>query len=90
MNSTDPVCAEGKSLGLLDERPVRPGPNVNETWSNLIGRTIELRINGVLIRRGEVEDATADSSVVWLRLEGNDRRQMVSKTDPYEITVSDV
>lgn len=61
-----------------------PMPEVND-WSVLLGRTVELRLGGHYVRTAEVEDATADASIIWLRFDGNDGRQLVSKTGGYEI-----
>lgn len=56
-----------------------------ENWQLLIGCRVELRRGGQVVRTGEVEDAMADSSVMWLRFDGNYGRQLVAKTDGYEI-----
>jgi hypothetical protein len=57
----------------------------SEDWRQLVGRVVELRLNGQLIRTAEVEDVTPDSSVLWLRFDGCHGRQLVSKTDGYEV-----
>jgi hypothetical protein len=57
----------------------------NDDWNLLVGRTVELLRDGQLIRTAEVEDATWDSSVMWLRFDGNYGRQLISKTDGYEV-----
>ena len=56
-----------------------------DDWQLLIGSWVELRHDGRIVRTGEVEDATADSSVLWLKFNGNHGRQLVAKTDGYEI-----
>lgn len=61
----------------IDEAP--------ENWQLLIGSWVELRHDGRIVRTGEVEDATADSSAMWLKFNGNHGRQLVAKTDGYEI-----
>jgi hypothetical protein len=38
-----------------------------------------------MVRTGEVEDATDDSAVMWLRFDGNHGRQLVSKFDGYQV-----
>ncbi|MBP1134805.1 hypothetical protein JOE31_001037 [Arthrobacter sp. PvP023] len=60
-------------------------PETTGTWQQLIGSRVELRLDGRIVRTGEVEDATQDSSVMWLRFDGNHGRQLVSKTDGYEV-----
>ncbi|MFF1381954.1 hypothetical protein ACFVWT_00155 [Arthrobacter sp. NPDC058288] len=64
---------------------VGPAPEPTSTWQELIGSRVELRLDGRLVRTGEVEDATQDSSVMWLRFDGNHGRQLVSRTDGYEV-----
>ncbi|MBT2551439.1 hypothetical protein [Arthrobacter sp. ISL-65] len=59
-------------------------PEVND-WSMLVGRTVELRLDGRYVRTAEVEDATADDSIIWLRFDGNDGRKLISNTEGYEI-----
>jgi hypothetical protein len=58
-----------------------------DNWQLLIGSRVELRRGGQVVRTGEVEDATADSSVMWLRFDGNHGRQLVAKTDGYEVVL---
>jgi hypothetical protein len=62
-------------------------PEAREDWNVLVGRTVELHRNGRLIRTGEVEDATRDSSVMWLRFDGNHGRQLIAKSDNYEVVL---
>ena len=62
-----------------------PAPEPTTTWQELIGSRVELRLDGRLVRTGEVEDATQDSSVMWLRFDGNHGRQLVSQADGYEV-----
>ena len=59
----------------------------NVAWTLLVGRTIELRQAGKLVRTAEVEDATADSTVMWLRFDANQHRQLITHRDGYEISV---
>jgi hypothetical protein len=60
-------------------------PEPSENWQLLIGSRVELRLGGRVVRTGEVEDATPDSSVLWLRFDGNHGRQLVAKADGYEV-----
>lgn len=57
----------------------------NDEWNLLVGRTVELRRDGRHVRTGEVEVATSDSSIMWLRFDGNYVRKLIMKTDGYEI-----
>ena len=56
-----------------------------EDWQQLVGSWVELRSRGNVVRTGEVEVVTEDSSVMWLKFNGNHGRQMVAKTDGYEV-----
>ncbi len=56
-----------------------------EDWQLLVGCWVELRSGGRLVRTGEVEDVAPDSSVMWLKFNGTHGRQMVVKTDGYEV-----
>lgn len=56
-----------------------------EDWRQLVGRVVELRRDGQLVRTAEVEDVTPDSSILWLRFDGNHGRQLVTRTDGYEV-----
>jgi hypothetical protein len=56
-----------------------------DDWHQLIGSWVELRSGGSVVRTGEVEAVTADSSVLWLKFNGNHGREMVFRTDGYEV-----
>jgi hypothetical protein len=60
-------------------------PEAPENWQQLIGSWVELRRGGKVVRTGEVEDATPDSSVLWLKFDGINGRQLVARTDGYEV-----
>lgn len=57
----------------------------SENWQLLIGSWVELRRGGQVVRTGEVEDATPDSSIMWLKFDGNHPRQLIARTDGYEV-----
>lgn len=56
-----------------------------EDWRQLVGRMVELRRDGQLVRTAEVEAVTPDSAILWLRFDGNHGRQLVTRTDGYEV-----
>ncbi|MDN4645994.1 hypothetical protein [Arthrobacter sp. PsM3] len=62
-----------------------PLPEVMDEWNLLVGRTIEIRRDGRHVRTAEVEAATSDSSIMWLRFDGNHLRKLIAKTDGYDI-----
>ncbi|MBT2553487.1 hypothetical protein [Arthrobacter sp. ISL-5] len=57
----------------------------SDDWNLLVGRTVELLRDGQHVRTAEVEDASWDSSVMWLRFDGNHGRQLIAKTDGFEV-----
>jgi hypothetical protein len=57
-------------------------------WDGLTGQTIEIWSNGIFIRRGEVEVVTADASILWIRPYGVHGRQMIGRSDSYEVKVA--
>jgi hypothetical protein len=59
--------------------------HASDDWNLLIGRTVELRRDGQHVRTAEVEDASLDSSVMWLRFDGNHGRQLIAKSDGFEV-----
>jgi hypothetical protein len=73
-------------FGPLVESPsesarLQPVPD----WSVLAGGVVELRIEERFIRTAEVEEVTGDGSIMWLRFDGNHTRQLITKTDGYDI-----
>ena len=56
-------------------------------WSALIGARVEIRHSGAVIRTGIVEDAAADSSVLWIAAEGIEPRAMYEAALGYEAWV---
>ncbi|WP_353710705.1 hypothetical protein [Arthrobacter sp. K5] len=56
-------------------------------WSALIGARVEIRHNGVAIRNGAVDDATDDSSVLWIAAEGVQPRTMYEAALGYQAWV---
>ncbi|WP_427118259.1 hypothetical protein [Pseudarthrobacter scleromae] len=61
----------------------------DKNWQTLAGRTVELRYEGRLMRTAEVEEVSADSSLLWLRPHGNDHRQIIGQWEGYDVTVLD-
>ena len=56
-------------------------------WSALIGARVEIRNSGAVIMTGTVEDAAADSSVLWIAAEGIEPRTMYESALGYEAWV---
>jgi hypothetical protein len=73
-------------LGYLMEPPsesamLQPVPD----WGVLAGRIVELRIDERFIRTAEVEEVTGDGRIMWLRFHGNQTRQLITKTDGFDV-----
>jgi hypothetical protein len=62
-----------------------PMPEAMDGWTLLVGRTSEIRHDGRHVRTAEVEAATSDSSIMWLRFDGNHLRKLIAETDGYDI-----
>lgn len=62
---------------------------VSGEWENLVGCTVEVRRGGHRLRNGVVEAVSSDSSMMWLQFDGVHGRQLIMKTDPYEIYILD-
>jgi len=48
---------------------------------------VEVRHRGHPLRSGVVEQVSSDSSIMWLLFDGVHGRQIIMKTDPYEIHI---
>lgn len=56
-------------------------------WTALIGAFVEIRHHGRVIRTGTVDDATEDSSVLWIAAEGVQPRTMYQAALGYQAWV---
>jgi len=56
-------------------------------WKHLVGCMVEVRHRGHPLRSGVVEQVSSDSSIMWLLFDGVHGRQIIMKTDPYEIHI---
>jgi hypothetical protein len=69
----------------MEPHSERAMPQPVPDWSVLAGWIVELRIEERFIRTAEVEEVTRDGSIMWLRFHGNQTRQLITKTDGYDI-----
>ena len=63
--------------------------SVSGEWKHLVGCTVEVRHDGHPLRNGVVEEVSSDSSIMWLQFDGVHGRQLIMKTDPYEMYILD-
>ncbi|MFC9351753.1 hypothetical protein [Arthrobacter sp. NPDC057013] len=56
-------------------------------WNRLIGATVEIRLNGHMIRIETVDDAMPDSSALWLAAGGAHARTLYEAALRYEAWV---
>lgn len=56
-------------------------------WRRLLGTTVQLRQHGRIIRTGTVDDATVDSTVLWIEGETNRPRTMYEAASGIEVWV---
>lgn len=62
-------------------------PSVREDWHRLVGAVVEIRLHGELVRVGKVEQATADSSILWIESDAREPRTLFDKTLGYRVSV---
>jgi hypothetical protein len=60
-----------------------------DDWTMLVGRTVELWREKRPIRTSTVECVSSDSLVLWLRFDGANERQLITKHDGYDIYIID-
>ena len=56
-------------------------------WKQLIGAHVEVRRQQRLVRRGVVDDAMPDSSIVWLAADAINSRTMYAAAEGYSVWV---
>jgi hypothetical protein len=66
----------------------RATPRKHLEWPHLINALVEIRHHNRVLRTGYVEDAMADSSVVWIAADRNQPRQMFEAAQGHEVWVT--
>jgi len=56
-------------------------------WQRLVGAVVQIRRENQVIRTGVVEDATPDSSLLWLAADGVHQRTMYAAAENYKAWV---
>lgn len=56
-------------------------------WHRLIGVPVEVRKDFLIVRTGVVDDAMADSSVLWLAADGTQGRALFAAADGYQVWI---
>lgn len=59
-----------------------------DDWRLLQGVCVEVWREGCKLRDGYVDTASVDSSMAWIRADGNDPRMLVEKCRGYELRIS--
>lgn len=59
--------------------------NLQQDWTSLAGKSVEIRMRNAVIRRGIVETVTPDGSVLWISPYGADSREMVERAGGYQV-----
>jgi hypothetical protein len=57
-------------------------------WSWLVGRTVEVRRYGKRLLVGEVEQTSADGSVLWIAAHGAQTRRLFDSPSGYEVVLT--
>jgi len=63
----------------------RTGRGRREDWSRLVGRTVEVWLEGRPVATGIVDQATSDDMVLWLAAQGIQRRKLYDKPAGFEV-----
>ena len=58
-----------------------------ENWSGLKDQAIEIIVRGRVADSGEVDDVTADGSVLWLKHDGASERRMIENRPDSQIRI---
>jgi hypothetical protein len=61
---------------------------VADEWPRLVGTEVDIRRKGRLVRRGVVDNATLDGTMVWVAQHGVEERRLVDKSDGYELWIA--
>lgn len=59
--------------------------HLQQDWQRALGQYVELRRHGEVIRSGTVAAVTPDNSILWISAEGPFQRQMVVRSEGYEV-----
>jgi hypothetical protein len=54
-----------------------------ENWTNLAGRAVQIRKDGLIVRSGHVDAVTPAADVLWLGVHGADPRALFEKAEGY-------
>ncbi|TAP38804.1 hypothetical protein [Arthrobacter sp. S39] len=60
----------------------------HDDWAAVIGGPVQIRRHGLMVQSGIVEDATVDSSILWLRSSGVQPRRAFVRREGYEVWIS--
>ena len=84
-----PDTLHGSQSGQGNAPHIPSGRGLCEDWSKLIGRTVEVWLNGKCVAIGRIEEAASDDSVVWIAGQGNDTRKLYDRGTGYQIWVEE-
>lgn len=67
--------------------PLSYGPRkvIGDEWQRLVGAEVDVRQFGRAVRKGTVDAATPDGSMVWVARQGVDERTLLHKADGHEL-----
>ena len=64
---------------------VSPALRDRDDWARLVGGIVEVRLNGALVRVGRVDQATADSAMLWIEADAVEQRALFVKASGYRV-----
>lgn len=59
-----------------------------DQWQSLVGEIVDVRLQGVLYRRGVVDEAMPDGSGLWLAPETVSQREFIDAASGFEVWTS--
>lgn len=78
--TTSPTSADTRVAG-------KSIPAAPEQWSSLVGCYVEVRLAGVRVAGGRVEEASTDNDFIWIAADGTETRKLFDRPSGYRILV---
>lgn len=63
--------------------------HLHHDWLTVVGKEVNIWLNGHMVRRGIVDAVTNDETILWLMADGPHLRQMIEREVGYEVWLGD-
>lgn len=60
---------------------------LQSAWFPLVGEIVEIRLNDLPVRRGEVDGVTSDDQILWIAAQGAELRAMFERSRDYSVWI---